>query len=151
MIAASNYASSVYIATDDRGWCKVGHTTNPRIRAYHLSRDRGCAVRMVHVEPERPRAEIVETVAHWLLADFESHGEWFRTDEQTARAALAEALAKVSDGHVPHAPFWTGMRKSLAADLDTRARAALLPGETITALIREAVERELERRERGEG
>lgn len=147
MLRVSDHPTSVYVATDDRGWCKIGHTGDPPKRQYHLARDRGCPVRMIHVEPCRPKAEIVEVAAHWILQDAENHHEWFKVDEATALNALRLAVSKVSAGHIPHARFWTGKRKTLAADLDAQARAALAPGETISQFIREAVERELERRE----
>lgn len=141
-----NRPSSVYVAVDANGWHKVGHTAKPTLRRYHLERDRGCPVQIIHVEPERPNAEYVEVAAHWLLAEYENAREWFKVDEATARRAVDEAREKVDAGHIPHSRFAYERRKVLEIDQDRRARAALASGETMQRFIRLAVESELTRR-----
>jgi hypothetical protein len=140
--------SSVYVAVDTNGWHKVGHTAKPTTREYHLSRERGCPVRMVHIEPGRINAEYVEVTAHWLLAEHENTREWFKVDAATAIRAVEEAREKVDAGHLPHSRFAYERRKVVEEEQDRRVRAALTPGETMQRFIRKAVEAELTRRER---
>jgi len=147
MLDASKRVTSVYVAVDERGWHKIGHTADPKLREYHLSRDRGCKVRLVHIEPPRSQAEHVEVTTHWLLSEHENGREWFNVNRETALAALRQAVAKVNNGHVPHSRFAYERRKVVRESLDARMRTALHPGESRQRFIDEAVERELERRE----
>lgn len=147
MMRPSNFPAHVYVAADGRGWHKIGKTADLKLREYHLSRDRGCAVRIVHHEPLRLKADLVEVAAHWLLSERENEREWFKVEEAEAVEAVKQALFSVERGHVPHARFAFERRKAVDAEQDAMIRAALRPKESFRQFIREAVERELERRE----
>jgi len=147
-IRTSDCPRHVYVATDDKGWHKVGTTANLGLRRYHLERDRGTPVRMVHFEPMQPQAELIEISAHWLLAGHENSREWFRVDAETAIGAVRQAAQDVAGGHVPHTRFSGDRRKAIDAEQDAAINKALRHGESFAQFLRVAVERELERRER---
>lgn len=146
-LPVSSFATHVYVAADPNGWHKIGMTGDPKLRAYHLSRDRRMPVEMVAVFPARKDAHRVEVTAHWLLADSENAREWFKVDAQTAIAAVEQATAKVDAGHVPHSRFSYLRRKARSAEQDAKVRAALYKGESMKHFYDTAVEAELKRRE----
>lgn len=145
-LPASNFASHVYVAVDANGWHKIGITAAPKIRAYHLARDRRMPVEILKLFPPRKDAHRVEVTAHWLLSEYENGREWFNVDRATALSAVEDAYAKVDAGHIPHSRFSYERRKVKSAEQDARVRDALFPGETMKRFFDEAVERELERR-----
>ena len=148
MTAPFRSVGHVYVAADTDGWHKIGITDDPTTREYHLSRDRGREVRMVFLSLRRIKPEFVEAAAHWLLSQADSKHEWFDVDQRTAIGAVNSATVQVDAGHIPHARYSHDRRKSFRADLDARARLALLPGETLCRLLDLALERELDRREK---
>lgn len=136
----------VYVAADTRGRHKIGVTGNPRLRAYHLSRDLGVPVQIVHLEPPSAEAENVETFAHWELASSHDGGEWFLVDRDAAVAAVEAGKEQVRNGEVVPAKIVVLERYGFPAHLELSLRAALAPGETRAQFMREAVESELRRR-----
>lgn len=139
--------SRVYVAADQNGWHKIGMTRNPKLRAYHLARDRRLQVTMVEVFPERIDANRVEVTAHWLLADHENLREWFNVTAAQAVAAVNQAIAMVDGGHIPHSRFSYLRRKVSSVEQDARVRAALFKGENMKHFFDRAIEAELKRRE----
>ena len=143
-----NYSPShVYVAADEVGWHKVGMTRDPKLRAYHLSRDRRLNVAMVEVFPARNDANLIEVTAHWLLADHENAREWFNVTAEQAIGAVRKATEMVDGGHAPHSRFSYLRRKVRSVEQDTAVREALYPGETMKHFFDVAVEAEIKRRE----
>lgn len=144
----SNWPRHVYVASDDRGRHKIGITNNPRLRRYHLGRDLGCPVEIVHTEPLSPEAEAVECAAHWILAERHEGREWFAVSRDEALQALEQAKAQVSDGALPTVRLSTVGRYGLPATVARAVTAACRAGETPSDFIRQAVEAELRKREK---
>jgi hypothetical protein len=156
-LARSVAGSSVYVVADERGWHKIGVTADIDLRLYHLSRDIGFKpVHLVHsVFGDRDCVHI-ENLAHWSLIDHENHREWFKVDAARAIEAVHDAKRRFEAGERIDAKFAVQRRLVVVDDINRRVCAMLKPGETrhrfiegavLAALdVREAVERELERR-----
>ncbi len=147
---------SVYVASAGRKRHKVGLSGNPRRRLAGLSSVLGKRLVLSHVS-ETPNAEAVERLAHWILRGAHLYGEWFNVDAETAKGAVCEAVARVSAGEVapsriagPGRPQQFPIRITLpiTARMAARIDAALRNGETRVDWIRDAIDRELKRRER---
>lgn len=154
---ASNALRSVCVARDGRGRHKIGSTGNPRLRAYHLRRKTGLPVEIVHLTKATSAGELVEIAAHWLLADSHIGGEWFNVTAEQAIEAVAEASIQIEAGSRPASRLAKGGRPIMFPDLSpasllrgtlARIDAARTDGENRADFIRQAVERELKRRER---
>lgn len=150
---------AVYIASAGRNRVKVGVSTNPARRVRSLSGASGYRLRLAEAR-DTDDAEAVERLAHWLLRATRLHGEWFRVNVETAKAAVERAMAMVAAGEgIPPEPVeargadprqFIGENLNLLMPEGTKERiaAVLLPGEKRLAFIREAIDREIKRRER---
>lgn len=148
MISFGSWPDHVYIASAGPTLHKIGKTKNPKVRRYQLQRELGRLVSFVHVDPPTQDADAIETTAHWLMEADLDFGEWFAVDELTARAALAKAKELVAAGNLPTRRLTLEKRSLLGEAVEARVDAARRPGETRKGFIREAVEREIKRRER---
>lgn len=89
---------AVYVIAADRGRVKVGRSVNVQNRLAELQTSASTKLKLIcSVDVEN--AARVERVAHILLKDSNSYGEWFRCEHHRAIAALAEAVAIVEDGN----------------------------------------------------
>lgn len=134
----------VYAASDGER-IKVGHTNNPKLRAYHLGRDAKKPVKFVHLRGPTKWAVEIENTAHWLLADHQDVGEWFKVDAATAADAIRRAGVMVASGEFPKEKAIKGARQ-LPLRLDQALDRSLRPGETRRDFLKVAVERELAHR-----
>lgn len=156
MMRVTAEPKSVYVADDGFGLCKVGVSGNIPQRTYHLRRDTGRPVEIVHVEPPVSRAELVEAAAHWTLAPSHVTGEWFRVTPEQAVIAIKGAQERIAAGDLPVKRFITA--GSIALDprheglglsevAVRRMEAVIYPCEGTRAFFRKAVEAEIRRRE----
>lgn len=100
----------------------------------------------------------VENFAHWILREQRLSGEWFRVTPEQAQRAVREAIEAVAKGErrervkrgkVGRPRLWgEDMQARFPEGTFDRIAAVLEEGEDRTDLVREAVERELKRRER---
>lgn len=70
----------------------MGRTTDPKMRLYKLQTGHPAPLTIHHQEWMDPaRVEAVERMAHALLADWKTRGEWFAVEPQLAVEAVASA------------------------------------------------------------
>lgn len=140
---------SVYIASDGPQRHKIGISESPAGRVRGLSSTMGRALRLVDAHAVGDAAA-VERMAHWLLADKRGLGEWFAVSAEQAQAAVVEAARRIASGEAaPNAKLYpVRITLPLTVEMVKRADAALLDGEDRVSLIRQAIERELKRREK---
>lgn len=147
-VTFDNWARHLYIASDGTGRHKIGQTINLKQRPYHLGRDIGRKVTIVHAEPLSTEADAIECAAHWILADRHDGREWFAVSEVEAREALERAKAQIAAGDLPTVRLTIQERYGFGANFGRTIAEACEPGETPAEFIREAIDRELKRRER---
>lgn len=140
-------ARHVYVASDATGMHKIGVTGNLKLRAYHLGRERGRPVSIVHSEFIE-QAEAIEVTAHMLMVDKHERGEWFEVTEAEALAAFIRAKEKVAAGERPEVRLSMLRSRTLGVAMERRMKLAYGPRESRTDFLRVAVEAELKRRER---
>lgn len=144
----SSFPLSVYIAADGHGLHKIGVTGDPPTRLYHLRRDTKRPVEFIRVNKPTREAELIEAAAHWQLSKRHVHGEWFAASQAEAIAAVEVAAEQIARGEYPERRFIRGGRAVHFSE-PVLARIETLVGSGLrTKFIREAVERELARRER---
>lgn len=92
--------SCVYIAlAEGREGLKVGHSSNLNARRKTLAFSLGTSVSFQFTMPVDD-APAVEAMAHWILRDSQTQGEWFSATVTDARAAIEQACALVAAGDV---------------------------------------------------
>lgn len=138
----------VYVADDASGRFKIGHTSNLKLRTYHLSRDLKRPVRMVRSWPVGERARAVEATAQWSIEDRHDRGEWFAASEAEVIAAVEAAVSTVQDGDPIPKLFASGKRFEVTRRVEAEMMAALEPAETRLDFLLAAIRREIKRRER---
>lgn len=79
---------------------KIGSTSMISTRLRHLQGAHYADLTLeLAVEfPGLDQARAVEHFAHWVLRDHHARGEWFKTDIETARRAVATAIEAVERG-----------------------------------------------------
>ncbi|QPF81717.1 GIY-YIG nuclease family protein [Bradyrhizobium genosp. L] len=101
----------------------------------------------------------IESYAHWLLRDHRMSGEWFKVSPDAAISAVKEAAAAVALGErraklvgvVGRKKRWSeDMQARFPEGTFERIEAVLADGEDRTDFVRDAVERELKRREKAD-
>ncbi len=149
---------SIYVIGSDRGPKKVGLAGNPRRRLLSIQNGNPQPLKLLHecqVNPDL--APSIERRTHWLLREKRVAGEWFKVEAGRAIEAIAQAVAEGGDGEkggyaVGRPKLWAErLHVTLPEGAKARIAAALREGEDMLDLIREAIERELKRRERREG
>ncbi len=112
-----------------------------RLRAGQLER-RGLSVKATVECADHDTARLVEKMAHNLLAAMRAKGEWFNVSEETAIAAIQEAMRLIEDGAVPNSftgtPVTLHLQPEMMARLDAYRGSATRP-----EAIRLILEREL--------
>jgi hypothetical protein len=146
----------VYVMGHRCGPQKVGYTGDLKLRLQHIRRDTRDAALPIfaHFEIATRWALHAERMAHWFLRDHAIRKEWFDVSPETAAAAVERAVSLayegmdlippvVPTGGAAYPEHATGRFKK-----GTFARMEAVSGSRDRAqFIREAVERELERRE----
>jgi hypothetical protein len=146
----------IYVIGPPGGPQKVGLAANARRRVAELQVGSHTPLKLgFSVEIEAAEAWPVESYAHWILRDHSVGGEWFSVSVEDAVRAIGEAIAAVRRGERKGSKS-VGRKKRWSEDMVARfpegtfARidAVREEGEDRTDFVREAVERELKRRER---
>lgn len=149
----------VYVIGAPDGPQKIGIAGDPKKRLMAIQTGSHAPVAIaLSVEASDGGAEHVENYAHWLLRDARLSGEWFRVTPEQATKAVTEAVEAVSKGErkeklvrgkVGRPRLWDeDMQARFAKGTLKRIETSLADGETKTDFVREAVEKELKRRER---
>lgn len=152
MISSS---TNIYVMGADGGPMKIGLARMPERRLRSIQTGHAKPVRLVGSWPvPLERARDIELRAHWLLRESRAHGEWFTVSARAATQAARSAIE--SNGEGEKARPTVGRVK--INDEQTPARfpegtlarvdAVLSGKEKRSDFIREAVEREIKRREK---
>jgi hypothetical protein len=145
----------IYVIRSSDGRTKVGISANPRRRLQALQSGDSSKLNLGYQRPiSRELAVRIERRAHWLMQAAHVHGEWFLASVEEAIDAVNAAAE--CDGEGERAASLAGRKllwpDKIVAPLKEgtlkRIVAVLLPSESKTDFLREAVERELSRRER---
>lgn len=149
----------IYVMGIEGGPSKIGHSLSPERRKVQIEREENCRVVVTGKwDVGFARALAVERYIHWLLRDKHIRGEWFSASQDEIVEAVETALSKgFHDGYVVPAldraarGMTYGQYISTKFPDQTKERIAVVlsEAETHAHFIREAVERELERREAG--
>ena len=110
-------AVSVYIATDSCDRVKIGSSNNPERRAHQIS-----AVLYNHWP--HAKAELVEHLAHEVLAEKHLSGDWFVASPQEAEVAVQKAMEQVA-GLAEVQPRRIKGRRTVEVHGSKRAKAML--------------------------
>ncbi len=144
----------IYVAGAEGGPMKVGLAKDPASRLRGIQTGHAALVQ-IHATFPVPvdRSRDIELRAHWLLRHAHAHGEWFAVDAATATKAAREAVACNGEGEkakssvgrkqINHEQMPARFPEGTLARID----AVLSEKEKRSDFIREAVERELDRRE----
>ncbi|MHC2867935.1 hypothetical protein ACVIYH_009068 [Bradyrhizobium diazoefficiens] len=150
-MAARYLDAYLYVLGAVGGPCKVGWSQNVKRRSQYVENPAG-ETDIIHIAPIAYRyALYAERYAHWLLRDAHYRNEWFNVEPAAAIDAANKAVAldfkrmglipALLDRHTAFR-FEAGTMARIDAVLDVDAK------EKRAAFIREAVERELKRREK---
>jgi len=149
-------ASFVYVIRRGPREHKIGHSTSPARRMSHLQGGSRQRLSLVASEP-CDNAPQIEAYAHWLLRESQIRGEWFAVTAEAALVAIVAAREAVREGHFAPCRIAGGGRRKqwgevmsarFPAGIFARVAAILRPGEDRTDFVREAVDKEIKRRER---
>lgn len=149
----------VYIIGATDGPQKIGIARDVTRRLQFIQSGSYTPLAVAHaVAADAELAPHVENYAHWILREHRLSGEWFRVTPQEAAKAVGEAIeavakgerkAKLVRGRVGRPRLWSeDMQARFGEGTFDRIEAVLEDGEDRTDFVREAVERELKRRER---
>ena len=147
----------LYALKSPDGLIKVGRAIDPARRVGVLQTAVPGKLRLVHTEKIAEGFGVkTEAFVHWLLRTSRVSGAWFRISEREAIEAVSSAIDAVAKGEKPGRRGIVGRKKQWAEDMQARFAggtferiAPLLgPGEDRTDFVREAVDREIKRRER---
>ena len=145
---------SIYLLSTGRKLKKVGISSKAVSRHRTIQSANGGEVVLLHSEliPEEIAADI-ERRAHWLLREFKRRGEWFAVTADVALAAIKQAVKEKGDGEKAQSgrgrpPLGVKETKVRLTEAQRDRIRALVGEQGMAAFIREAVERELKRRER---
>lgn len=146
----------IYVMGGEGGPQKIGLAKNVQSRRDRLQTGSAVPLDIAIQNAVSPDlANHVEAYVHWLLRERRMAGEWFRVTPVEAREAIAMAVDAVGRGE-RQGRLGVGRKQinfeqtpaRFPAGTLARIDAALDDGEKRSDLIREAVERELKRRER---
>ncbi|MCS3692049.1 hypothetical protein ABIF07_001035 [Bradyrhizobium elkanii] len=158
-MAAKPDTAYLYVIGTSDGPVKIGHSLAPQRRLDDFRRE-GREVVLTGTWPlGRSIALAVERYVHWQLRERHIRGEWFNVPRPEVLSAIRLALSKINeidgrypipalDRHGPKIRFAEHMKARFAEGTFARMDAVRDDGEDRTDFIREAVERELKRRER---
>lgn len=150
----------IYAVGLPSGPIKVGYTSNNlKHRLHILSKAEIEPITLLASWPvHTSAAHIAERYAHFLLRDYHYHHEWFLAPFTSVAAAVPEAIAAAESGFALMPSLFRAGRSQrdgervqnlkLPQGANARIEAVLREGEVRSDFIREAVNAELERRER---
>lgn len=147
----------IYLAGTGRGPKKIGIGTSAAKRVRAIQNASGKAMSLHHSERVPVgAARAIESHAHWMLADRWVRGEWFDVSVAEAKEVIAESIKAVAEGRAQRGNRNLGRPKindeqtpgRFRAGTLARIDAVLVEKEKRSDFIREAVERELDRREK---
>lgn len=150
---------NLYVIGPTRGPKKIGIAKNPerRIRALGTGHSRPLRLLYSCRVPSESVAVDIERRAHWLLRERRMHGEWFDVGARAAIEAVQRAVAENGAGEKASPSVGRPPLKKNVATIVTAIRLPADMMERIDTLagpnkrgefIRDAVIRELKRRER---
>lgn len=146
---------TIYMLSTGRKMKKIGISARSDIRHRQIQTANGGEVVLAYSQaiPAELAADI-ERRAHWLLREFKRRGEWFAVTAETAIAAIDRAIQERGEGEKLKSgagrPSLNVKATQVRLPDKDRDRIRDLVGEQgMAAFIREAVERELKRREKG--
>jgi hypothetical protein len=146
--------TSVYVIGGLSGPKKIGIAQNPRQRLHAIRSSSLMDVQILHAREAGSEAWKIEGHAHRLLKNLRIRGEWFDVPLGDAIAAIDAAALCAARGEpvgrsVGRKKEWTEqLRLPLAEGTTARIDSVLSEGEPRLDLIREAIEREIKRRQR---
>lgn len=147
----------VYVIGAETGPQKIGIAGDVGRRLKSIQTGSHVPIRVAFSIEANGAAEHVENYAHWVLREKRMAGEWFNVAPEEAVAAINEAVAAVARGERKERVVGNVGRKKLydirillplKSETLERLDGLLGEGETRLDLIREAIDRELKRRER---
>jgi T5orf172 domain len=149
----------IYVIGASDGPQKIGVAVDVKKRLQGIQTGSHLPVTLASAEAVEADVAIhVENYAHWILREQRLSGEWFRVTPEQAKQAVHEAVEAVAKGErkervkrakVGRPRLWAeDMQARFAEGTFARIDAVKGEKEDRTDFIREAVERELKRRER---
>lgn len=160
-MAARSSTAFLYVMGTGDGPSKIGHSLSPARRVKDIRRAMGNAgIVITGTWPVGYGIALsAERYVHWQLRDKHIRSEWFNATREEMEAAIAKALERVAefDRNNPIPPldapgkalrFGEHIATKYPAGTHDRISAVLGDGEVQAEFIREAVEIELDRRER---
>lgn len=159
MAARSEQMAYIYIMGTDDGPVKIGHSLDPKRRSKDFKR-KGREVFIAGAWPVGATIALAaERYVQWQLREHHIRSEWFNVPLEKAVEAVKRGLGVLDqlDGYDPIPPldppgralrFGEFIQTKFPNGTSDRIAAALCDGEHMAGFIREAVERELKRREK---
>jgi hypothetical protein len=145
---------TIYLLSAGRKMKKVGISSKAAARHRTIQTANGGEVALAYSKAvPADIAPDVERRAHWLLREFKRRGEWFAVGADVAIAAIEQAVRERGEGEKAR----SGAGRPSLGVKETKVRltdeqreriVALVGNQGMSAFIREAVERELKRREK---
>lgn len=145
---------TIYLLSTGRKMKKIGISAKSDVRHRQIQTSNGGEVVLAYSRTiPADLATDIERRAHWLLREFKRRGEWFAVKAETAIAAIDRAVEERGEGEKAKSGAGRpslGVRQTMVRlPPESRERIRALVGEQgMATFIREAVERELKRRER---
>lgn len=147
--------TKIYAMRSSAGLVKVGRANHPERRMQVLQTGHPGALKLIYAcDVPSTLASDIERRAHWLLKESRQSGEWFTVAPETAIEAISAAVASRGEGEkasfsVGRPPLNVKETKVRLTDEQRHRIEALVGPNRMAAFIREAIERELDRRESG--
>ena len=150
----------LYVVGAADGPVKIGYSMVPAARLEALAKESGQKVFLAGEWPIDTRiAPAAERYVHWQLREHHIRREWFNVSQEIAVQTIQAALAKSTEfSEWDRVPALTGagrkiryaeqMQMRFPAGIFARIEAVLTEDEDRTDFVREAVARELKRREK---
>jgi hypothetical protein len=145
---------TIYMLSTGRKMKKIGISAKSEVRHRQIQTSNGGEVVLAYskVVPAELASDI-ELRAHWLLREFKRRGEWFAVKADIAIAAIERAIRERGEGEKARSgagrPPMGIKPTQVRLSEETRERIRELVGDSgMAQFIRDAVERELKRREK---
>lgn len=97
-------ARCVYAISSEDGITKIGKASSPTRRVASLNTGSPVKLTLKYESPAMDAADLVEKLAHQLLAEKRLNGEWFSVSTEEAISAISAAIAMVERGILPTPP-----------------------------------------------
>lgn len=145
---------TIYLLSTGRKLKKVGISAKADMRHRNIQTSNGGEVVLAWSKAiPADIASNIEKRAHWLLREFKRRGEWFAVKADIAIAAIEQAIRERGEGEKARSgagrPPLGNKPTLVRLSEEVRERIRELVGEQgMAEFIREALDRELKRRER---